>query len=275
MKPHVTSMGGIYETLIGHLSGTPCCFQFFILESNRTFTGNPKPLYFAENQSRFSTFLHKIVYRQLPSDDADPNPWTIEALHRDTLTQMINSELSSPHSQPLVIFADVDEIPSAHSIRLLQTCDAPSPLHLQLRNFVYSFEWPLGLNSWRAQVHKWVKANSRYMHSKSGDVALADAGWHCSFCFRTLDEFVLKMKGYSHSDRIGGDVSLLSHERIQRVICEGKDIFNMLPEAYSYKDLLAWMTPEPSKSVIGVPLYVLRNPDKFKFLLPDGCLRES
>lgn len=87
-------------------------------------------------------------------------------------------------------------------------------------------------------------------------------------------------------------MSLLSHERIQRVICEGKDIFNMLPEAYSYKDLLAWMTPEPlvmysillvvldsrsvrSKSVIGVPLYVLRNPDKFKFLLPDGCLRES
>ena len=37
--------------------------------------------------------------------------------------------------------------------------------------------------------------------------------------------------GYSHADRVT-DPALLQPERIQQVICEGKDIFGMLPEAY-------------------------------------------
>ncbi|KAG8774902.1 hypothetical protein FRC12_001772, partial [Ceratobasidium sp. 428] len=36
--------------------------------------------------------------------------------------------------------------------------------------------------------------------------------------------------GYSHADRIGGDMKLLEPKRIQETICNGKDIFNMLPE---------------------------------------------
>lgn len=39
------------------------------------------------------------------------------------------------------------------------------------------------------------------------------------------------MLGYSHADRVT-DPALLKPERIQQVICEGKDIFGMLPEAY-------------------------------------------
>jgi len=45
----------------------------------------------------------------------------------------------------------------------------------------------------------------------------------------------MKMKGFSHSDRIGGNMALLEPERIQDTICKGKDIFGMLPEAYSVR----------------------------------------
>jgi len=41
------------------------------------------------------------------------------------------------------------------------------------------------------------------------------------------------MKGFSHADRIGGRIDLLDPKRIQTTICKGKDIFGMLPEAYS------------------------------------------
>lgn len=40
--------------------------------------------------------------------------------------------------------------------------------------------------------------------------------------------------GYSHADRVT-DESLLQLERIQQTICEGKDIFGMLPEAYKVR----------------------------------------
>ncbi|KAG9075409.1 hypothetical protein FS749_012929 [Ceratobasidium sp. UAMH 11750] len=90
-----------------------------------------------------------------------------------------------PAPPPLVIMSDVDEIPAAHTIALVKACAFPRVLHLQLRNYVYSFEWPSGGGSWRAAVHEW-SAGSIYRHSKAGEVVLADAGWHCRWVFRCL-----------------------------------------------------------------------------------------
>lgn len=41
----------------------PVVDHFFIVESNATFTGLPKPTFFADNRARFSKFEHKIVYK--------------------------------------------------------------------------------------------------------------------------------------------------------------------------------------------------------------------
>jgi len=77
------------------------------------------------------------------------NAWTIESEHRDTMTRLLQDTNSNEHlgNPPLVIFSDVDEIPSRNSLQLLKRCQAPSPIHLQMRNFLYSFEWPVGMSS--------------------------------------------------------------------------------------------------------------------------------
>lgn len=77
--------------------------------------------------------------------------------------------------------SDVDEIPAAHTLSLLKSCAAPLPLHLQLRNYVYSFEFPTDMASWRAQLHEWSAelGGTSYRHGKSSNDVLADAGWHC------------------------------------------------------------------------------------------------
>lgn len=103
---------------------------------------------------------------------------------------------------------------------------------VRFANVSTSFEWYLDLSSWRASVHLWG-SHTTYRHSQTGDRLLADSGWHCSYCFRTIPEYIIKMKGFSHSDRIGGRAELLEPKRIQETICRGKDIFDMLPEAYS------------------------------------------
>jgi beta-1,4-mannosyl-glycoprotein beta-1,4-N-acetylglucosaminyltransferase len=78
-----------------------------------------------------------------------------------------------------------------------------------------------------------------------------------SFCFRTIEEFAQKMIGYSHADRVGGDKSLLDPKRIQETICKGEDIFDMLPEAYTYKDMFALLHLEPyvTALLISCPSY--------------------
>lgn len=162
------------------------------------------------------------------------NAWDVEANTRDFMSQHLRAYVESlPSStQTLVIMSDIDELPSSHTISLLKACEFGDKIHLLLRNYLYSFEWYLGMNSWRASVHLFNE-KTYYRHSLSTNTALADAGWHCSFCFRTLPEYIIKMRGFSHSDRIGGSERLLDERRIQDVICRGEDIFGMLPEAYS------------------------------------------
>ncbi|KAK0461052.1 glycosyltransferase family 17 protein [Desarmillaria tabescens] len=252
--------------------------RFFIVESNATFTGLPKETYFANNRARFSKFDKKISYRFLPGYPLKEGQtaWNVEAKTRDTMTAFLRSHMTefAPTTRPLVIMSDVDEIPSSHTLRLLKSCDFGTSIHLQLRSYVYSFEWFLGFNSWRASVNLWMPS-TYYSHRKSGDVMLADSGWHCSYCFRTIPEYVTKMTGFSHHDRIGGQLSLLDPQRIQDTICKGKDIFGMLPEAFSYVDLLAQINPEPQVSAVNLPRFLIEAADRFKFLLPGGCQRTS
>ncbi|KAJ7188614.1 glycosyltransferase family 17 protein [Mycena filopes] len=250
--------------------------RFFIIESNATFTGLPKAAVFAANRARFSKFDHKISYRLIPGHalQSGETAFNQESDTRDEMTKLLKSYIAeSPDTQTLVVFSDIDEIPSNSTMQLLKGCDFGQAIHLQLRNYIYSFEWLVGLTSWRASVHLWTP-NSFYRHSQSSDTVLADAGWHCSYCFRTIPEYVTKMKGFSHADRIGGRLDLLDPKRIQDTICHGKDIFGMLPEAYSYVDLFSKMSLEPLTSAVGLPLFLIENAERFKFLLPGGCKRE-
>ena len=83
------------------------------------------------------------------------------------------------------------------------------------------------------------------------------------------------MKAYSHSDRVRF-AHFLNPKRIQRVICKGADLFDMLPEEYSFKAIIAKMGSVPhSYSAVHLPSYLLENADKYKFLLPGNCMRES
>ncbi|KIY62315.1 glycosyltransferase family 17 protein [Cylindrobasidium torrendii FP15055 ss-10] len=255
----------------------PLVDRFFILESNATFTGLPKETYFANNRDRFSQFEKKISYRFVPGYALtdEQTAWKVEANTRTAMTQFLRSYMTEfpPHTQSIVIMSDIDEIPSLPTLKLLKYCDFGYSLHLQLRNYLYSFEWFVGMTSWRASVQLWDQG-SFYSHRKSTDFALADAGWHCSYCFRTLGEYITKMTGFSHADRIGGNMKLLDPRRIQDIVCKGTDIFGMLPEAYRYADLLNQMSLEPVTSGMYLPRFLLDNADRFKFLLPGGCKRE-
>lgn len=108
---------------------------------------------------------------------------------------------------------------------------------LRGRRVYCSFEWQLDMASWRSSVNLW-NPNIHYRQSKGPDTILADSVWHCSYCFRTIPEFIDKMKGFLHSDRIGGNMQLLDPRRIQEIVCKGKDIFGTLPEAYSVSIVL-------------------------------------
>ncbi|KAL6622637.1 hypothetical protein ACP70R_032516 [Stipagrostis hirtigluma subsp. patula] len=255
----------------------PFVEKFVILEANATFTGIPKSLTFHDNLSRFAFAGSKIVYEMLSIGDLDAGskrrPFDVEADHRRALNKLIRR--SGIAVGDVLIMADADEIPSPETLQLLRWCDGiPPVMHLELQNYMYSFEFPVDYNSWRATAHLFTERTG-YRHSRQSNLILADSGWHCSFCFRYIKEFAFKMKAYSHADRVKRQ-SFLNPDRIQKIICNGEDLFDMLPEEYTFRDLFRKMGPIPkSASAMHLPSYLIKNADRFKFLLPGGCLRSG
>jgi beta-1,4-mannosyl-glycoprotein beta-1,4-N-acetylglucosaminyltransferase len=130
--------------------------NFFIIESNTTFTGLPKDTYFANNRERFAKFEQKIVYQllvrprhydhltnkmsSLPGYPlrSGQSAWDVEAHTRDSMTRLLRSHIRDlPADKTLVLMSDIDEIPSSHTVELLKACDFGTSIHLQLRNFLY------------------------------------------------------------------------------------------------------------------------------------------
>ncbi|KAK4759882.1 hypothetical protein SAY87_023013 [Trapa incisa] len=253
----------------------PYVNQFVLLESNSTFTGLPKRLHFANNRHKFRFIEPRLTYGMIGGRfKKGENPFIEEAYQRVALDQLL--KIAGIEEDDLLIMSDVDEIPSAHTIDLLRWCDdIPPVLHLQLRNYLYSFEFYTDNSSWRASVHRYQAGKTRYAHYRQSDALLSDAGWHCSFCFRRISDFVFKMKAYSHNDRVRFS-HYLDPKRIQEVICKGADLFDMLPEEYTFKEIIGKMGPIPhSHSAVHLPAYILNNADEYKFLLPGNCIREE
>lgn len=167
----------------------------------------------------------------------------------------------------LLIMADVDEIPTSQTMALLRACKAPLPMHLQLANYLYSFEFPTTALSWRAQVHSFRRGVTSYNHGRTTDALLLDGGWHCSFCFWRIAVVQFKKKSYSHADRLFGNLhstQLLDERVLRKKLCTGEDVFGMLPEAYTWSDLLLRWNGQPhSAHVANLPTPVLLDPSKY------------
>lgn len=253
----------------------PYVTKFVILESNTTFTGIPKPLFFASNRARFAFAEGKIVYGVFPgriaAHGSHEDPFRFETQQRGAMNELLRRAGIS--NGDILIMSDTDEIPSPHTVKLMQWCDGVPPvMHLELRHYMYSFEFPVDYSSWRATIHiygPWAL----YRHSRQTELIFSDAGWHCSFCFRHIQEFVFKMTAYSHADRVKRR-DFLDHSRIQKLICRGDDLFDMLPEEYTFQELIKKMGSIPrSGSAVHLPAYLIEKADNFRFLLPGGCLR--
>lgn len=93
-----------------------------------------------------------------PLAHPDEDPFVLEREQRATVSQVLEREMHNrgkKEGDVIILMGDVDEIPRRETVELLKTCrwEGPRPadggdlgswgkLHLQLRNYLYSFEWP-------------------------------------------------------------------------------------------------------------------------------------
>lgn len=203
---------------------------FVIVESDETFTGIPKPLFFAENQSRFEPWRHKIIHhvvRNTPSSQSDvrsrlgsvnvtqaerrllekvlaaPNLplelafWVREFYQRES----INHALKTVDGSGLCFLSDVDEIWSPF---------ASVPLHgeptLRFEQKMYTYflnnrtseKWvgtvAADLHTVRESSINALRQQSRKKHGRS-----KNGGWHFTN-MGGVDNLIAKIEAYAHQE---------------------------------------------------------------------------
>lgn len=251
--------------------------QFILVESGITFTGKSKPTHFANNKEKYAQFtkLHAIT---IPSDKmlaVTGGAWGREAYSRLVMMQAI-VQLGIQEGD-IVIQTDVDEILRANTVQLLKKCnfhESQFPMNLMLRDYRYSFEF-LDPNLWSLSVHAQVysKKLTKLVRAPPAITRLADAGWHCSWCFPQISDFVHKITSYSHTEH--NQPRFLDKNRIQQYVCEGKELFDRWGECYSFRELVNnWDgTGIRQYSAIDIPSLVSEQPHRFDYLLPGHCWR--
>jgi beta-1,4-mannosyl-glycoprotein beta-1,4-N-acetylglucosaminyltransferase len=84
----------------------PWVDRFVLVESEETFSGNSKPLFFEENKDRFERFLPKIIHLISPLVDKSTDAWDRQDYQRNYAMEA----LSDCADGDLILIGDVDEI---------------------------------------------------------------------------------------------------------------------------------------------------------------------
>lgn len=226
----------------------PFVDKFVLEESTVTFSGEPKPMIFANNREMFREFEDKIIY--VAVDNSPMSGVTTHERDKFQKNQLIKG-MEECKPEDIIIFSDVDEIPNPKTlVQIIEQFDATKIYHLAQRMF-YCFlnmeEVSGNLLSITGEFDgvakkQWLgtkicsfgslpKEGIVYLREVSPkdprSVRVADGGWHFGYMGGNGERDVAK--------RIGVKVQAAAHqeynktrylqEAVDRLLC-GEDIFD-------------------------------------------------
>lgn len=232
--------------------------KFVLVETNLTYRGAPKPLYYQDNKHLFSRWAHKIV--AVNSNTPRQGAWYFEIEQRNVLKNVIRD--LNPNENDTIVFSDCDEIPNPEVVKNY-TPD------LGLRNlrqftFYYNFNhmFNYGDRSWsRARIGRvsdfmyWGPYEFRQgpRDLDGSHPYLDNGGWHASY-FGLLPKIRKKVDSISHDD-----LSPFIHSRTDKELLDdiyhGRDLYHRAGIA----DAQHWAEHDSR-----LPSYYLENFERFK-----------
>ena len=180
--------------------------DFFVInEQPKTSSGMPKPLYYRMHKALFAEFNSKIIVVNETISDELNNSWEREHAGR---VLSLNAVMKIAPPNALIIFADVDEIPSCWTVFVLKHSPAfPTStfVHLSMPYFYYSLRWRgerpfsnvkafLGM-----YLEEYADPADLFFDMNTQHYVLPDSGWHCSYCMSVVG-VVSKLISFAHTE---------------------------------------------------------------------------
>lgn len=195
--------------------------KFIIMESEYTFQGKKKPLYYLDNKSRFSSFLDKIIHINATSIPTN-NPWMVEETQRNFILNYIQTFKDEDY----IIQSDADEIISRNIIQEIKKQNLIKMFCIGLNLYYYNLNCKC-ITLWKVNIIpvKFYKTTKPSVYRNNAQTNKIDfnGGWHFSY-FGGVKSIINKLESYSHTEF--NTEHIKNEDRILKIIQEGKDLFD-------------------------------------------------
>lgn len=225
----------------------PVVDKFVLVESTVTFSGQPKPLYYADNKHLFAEFNHKIIHVVVSDTPDGPE---VSPFDRDAFQKTARERgLAGCAKTDIIIYSDLDEVPNPAKVREVLNNFNPGKIHhfaqrqfyfylnleevsgkllsyagdydhVKKKQWLGSYMFQLGL------LDKFPLRELRADKTPERSVRVDDGGWHFTYMGGNKDEDLAtrvahKIKSAAHQEF--NTTKVLS--RIGKRISQQKDIF--------------------------------------------------
>jgi hypothetical protein len=179
---------------------------FIITESNKTFSGKDKPLYYAENKERFKKWDKQIVHNVVNVEATDSFDMAFK--QKESIKDCIQGFC---HNDTIVFYGDVDEIWNPQALKVAaetSIMDDDSKIYnLEQLNYCYYLNQRSSERWVGTVVGKWgimktqTLAHWRATHTNE----IPNAGWHFTN-MGGADQIRKKLDAYDHQEFNTGEV---------------------------------------------------------------------
>lgn len=224
--------------------------KFVLVESRKTFTNKPKPLYFEENKKKFNKFSDKIIHLIIDEFPENYSAWDCEVYQRN----FIREGLKNCSDDDVIIIGDVDEIPYPAAIKKSKDLPGIKVLKQKQYNFYLNYinsNEPYWLRGTRVLFYRDYDKTADQIRNTQGTV-IENGGWHFTF-LGGIKAVQNKIRSFSHQEY--NNDYYMNENRLQKLIQDGVDIFE---RGYKYK-------------IVNIdrsfPEYIRKNKEKFGHLI--------
>jgi len=221
---------------------------FLLVESTKTFSNNPKTLFYQDNKELFKHFNHKIIHYIV--DDMDSikakSAWDRESHQRNCIRRALNENETMIQDQDIILYSDVDEIPNPKVFNQItdKLINQNIPrLVLCQRFFYYNFRCEnkdkfrnnKSRNTIAITYQNLKKVSPQYLRGRRGTIhRVYNGGWHCSY-FGNSQQIINKIRQFSHQEY--NSDKYLDEKKIDNHILEGSDLFDRKHEKWEFNDI--------------------------------------
>lgn len=221
--------------------------KFVLAEATVTHTGQPKPLYYEENKSRFAKFADRIIHIVVDDFPDPPDGYTLRQaswMRENWQRNALSRGLVDAKPGDEILISDVDEIPSPEAVNRALNSHGIVQFNQLFLNFYVNYVnyirpyWP-GTKALRYSEFTNENTYSKFMPTEyvdelvnkiptltkvrflSADTTINHAGWHFSY-LGGAEAVLNKAKSIAHVEYVTDKTDSL--ESVKVMIDSGIDV---------------------------------------------------